>query len=78
MKQGNEILALAQQQRMLLLECVLEERTKRLSPALKAMIAAHDELIRVLEKVCREGQFSDDDAMRYDAPLGCSRIVHDA
>ena len=56
MKRGDELLALAQQQRMLLIQCLLEELEEgRLTDALKAAADATDELIEILERICREG-----------------------
>jgi hypothetical protein len=55
MKRGDELLALAQQQRLLLIQCLLEELEEgELTDALKAAAAATDQLIEILERICRE------------------------
>jgi|1185.fasta_scaffold1465678_2 hypothetical protein len=56
MKSGSELLGLAQQQRMLLIQCLLEELEEgALTDALKAAAAANDQLIATLQRICREG-----------------------
>jgi len=57
MKRGDQVLELARQQRALLIDCLIEELQEgELTDALKATVAANDELIRILEQVCREGE----------------------
>jgi hypothetical protein len=71
MKRGNELLGLAQQQRMLLIQCLLEELEEgELSDALKAAAAANDQLIETLERICREGASFRDEGARRAARSG--------
>jgi hypothetical protein len=56
MKRTEELLGLAQQQRMLLIQCLLEELEEgELTEALKAAATVNDQLIELLERICREG-----------------------
>lgn len=68
MRRADEILLLARQQRTFLIECLLEElEGDGLTEALQAAICANDQLVRVLESICRDGPSLSDDAVKSDA-----------